>query len=224
MDDIVMSTPSITSSLKPITKVAKQGLVDINSLTKNVSTSSTINTNTSGWSTKSIISLVLIFIVLGLLGLNIFTYLAKGTDMITYILSNFINKIPETTKDVLENTLQGVDFGTDIASSTIKDTTGTLERELNLKGDKLWDARDKGIKKSIENREIDGINEFPEHEPGYTAGPDDDRIQEKRKPGYCYIGTDRGYRSCIKVGKNDDCVSKKIFPTMDICINPSLRE
>ena len=144
--------------------------------------------------------------------------------MITYILSNFINKIPETTKDVLENTLQGVDFGTDIASSTIKDTTGTLERELNLKGDKLWDARDKGIKKSIENREIDGINEFPEHEPGYTAGPDDDRIQEKRKPGYCYIGTDRGYRSCIKVGKNDDCVSKKIFPTMDICINPSLRE
>ena len=224
MDDIVMSTPSITSSLKPITKVAKQGLVDINSLTKNMSTSSTINTNTSGWSTKSIISLVLIFLVLGLLGLNIFTYLAKGTDMITYILSNFINKIPETTKDVLENTLQGVDFGTDIASSTIKDTTGTLERELNLKGDKLWDARDKGIKKSIENREIDGINEFPEHEPGYTAGPDDDRIQEKRKPGYCYIGTDRGYRSCIKVGKNDDCVSKKIFPTMDICINPSLRE
>jgi hypothetical protein len=224
MDDIVMSTPSITSSLKPISKVAKQGLVDINSLTKNVSTSSTINTNTSGWSTKSIISLVLIFIVLGLLGLNIFTYLAKGTDMITYILSNFINKIPETTKDVLENTLQGVDLGTDIASSTIKDTTGTLERELNLKGDKLWDARDKGIKKSIDNREIDGINEFPEHEPGYTAGPDDDRIQEKRKPGYCYIGTDRGYRSCIKVGKNDDCVSKKIFPTMDICINPSLRE
>lgn len=224
MDDIVMSTPSITSSLKPISKVAKQGLVDINSLTKNMSTSSTINTNTSGWSTKSIISLVLIFLVLGLLGLNIFTYLAKGTDMITYILSNFINKIPETTKDVLENTLQGVDFGTDIASSTIKDTTGTLERELNLKGDKLWDARDKGIKKSIENREIDGINEFPEHEPGYTAGPDDDRIQEKRKPGYCYIGTDRGYRSCIKVGKNDDCVSKKIFPTMDICINPSLRE
>ena len=36
MDDIVMSTPSITSSLKPITKVAKQGLVDINSLTKNM--------------------------------------------------------------------------------------------------------------------------------------------------------------------------------------------
>ena len=52
----------------------------------------------------------------------------------------------------------------------------------------------------------------------------DNNIQERHKPGYCYIGTDRGYRSCIKVKSNDMCESDKIFPSMDICINPSLRQ
>ena len=225
MDDIVTNTPSISSSFKPISKIAKQGLVDIDSLASSTaSKTASLATESTGWSNKSIISFVLIFIVLGLLGLNVFTYLAKGTDMITVFLNKFIYRIPETTKDVVENTLQGVDFGTDVTSGVVKDVTGTLERELKMNRDNLWDARDNGIKQSIEKREIDGINNYPEHEPGYTAGPDDDRIQEKRKPGYCYIGTDRGYRSCIKVGKNDDCVSKKVFPTMDVCINPALRE
>ena len=45
----------------------------------------------------------------------------------------------------------------------------------------------------------------------------------RSKSGYCYIGEDRGFRSCIKVGENDQCISGDIFPTMDICINPNLR-
>jgi hypothetical protein len=45
----------------------------------------------------------------------------------------------------------------------------------------------------------------------------------RSKSGYCYIGEDRGFRSCIKVGENDQCMSGDIFPTMDICINPNLR-
>jgi hypothetical protein len=45
----------------------------------------------------------------------------------------------------------------------------------------------------------------------------------RSKSGYCYIGEDRGFRSCIRVGENDQCMSGDIFPTMDICINPNLR-
>jgi hypothetical protein len=45
----------------------------------------------------------------------------------------------------------------------------------------------------------------------------------RSKSGYCYIGEDRGFRSCINVGENDECMSGDIFPTMDICINPNLR-
>lgn len=43
------------------------------------------------------------------------------------------------------------------------------------------------------------------------------------KSGYCYIGEDRGFRSCIKVGPNDKCVSGQIYPSEVICQNPRLR-
>jgi hypothetical protein len=44
------------------------------------------------------------------------------------------------------------------------------------------------------------------------------------KSGFCYIGEDRGFRRCIKVGEGDKCMSGDIFPTDEICVNPSLRE
>lgn len=45
-------------------------------------------------------------------------------------------------------------------------------------------------------------------------------LEEK---GFCYIGTDRGVRSCIRVNPGDRCMSGEIFPRRDICVNPSLR-
>ena len=53
----------------------------------------------------------------------------------------------------------------------------------------------------------------------------DDKTQRtgSQKTGYCYIGEDRGFRSCIEVGINDKCMSGDIFPTEAICINPNLR-
>jgi hypothetical protein len=43
------------------------------------------------------------------------------------------------------------------------------------------------------------------------------------KAGWCFIGEDRGFRSCAEVGPNDQCMSGDIFPTRDICVNPTLR-
>ena len=43
------------------------------------------------------------------------------------------------------------------------------------------------------------------------------------KAGWCYIGEDRGFRSCAEVGVNDTCMSGDIFPTQQICVNPNLR-
>jgi hypothetical protein len=43
------------------------------------------------------------------------------------------------------------------------------------------------------------------------------------KAGFCYIGEDRGFRSCIEVGEGDVCMSGDIFPTQDVCVNPKLR-
>jgi hypothetical protein len=56
----------------------------------------------------------------------------------------------------------------------------------------------------------------------------DDSTSTVQKPasksGFCYIGEDRGFRSCIEVGEGEVCMSGDIFPTEAICINPNLRE
>lgn len=44
------------------------------------------------------------------------------------------------------------------------------------------------------------------------------------KAGYCYIGEDRGFRSCVKVETSDKCMSGEVFSRHDICVNPTLRE
>lgn len=46
----------------------------------------------------------------------------------------------------------------------------------------------------------------------------------RNKSGYCYIGEDRGFRSCIRVDESEECMSGDIFPTAAICINPNLRQ
>ena len=40
---------------------------------------------------------------------------------------------------------------------------------------------------------------------------------------YCYIGSENGNRRCVEASKDDICESDKVFPTMDLCINPYLR-
>lgn len=181
-----------------------------------------------GWGAGTIVTIILIVVVLALLGLNIFSYLAEGTDYLGWIVSKFSRKLPETAKDIVDTTVTGVDLGVDVAAGAVKDAGDLLARELDLKRTKLWKERDQNIKGAIHSRDLPGINRFPQHEPtqksNYKETTEDDNIQVRKKPGYCYIGTDRGYRSCIKVNRHDDCESSKVFPTMDVCINPELRQ
>jgi hypothetical protein len=43
------------------------------------------------------------------------------------------------------------------------------------------------------------------------------------KAGWCFIGEERGIRTCAKVQETDTCMSGNIFPSQDICVNPTLR-
>jgi hypothetical protein len=60
----------------------------------------------------------------------------------------------------------------------------------------------------------------------YYADDSNSSIQSSKsssKSSWCFIGEDRGFRSCIQVNQNDKCMSGDIFPSQEICINPNLR-
>jgi len=68
------------------------------------------------------------------------------------------------------------------------------------------------------NRNYSGPSPLPDDSTSKT------QKHQSGKAGYCYIGEDRGFRSCIKVEAGDKCMSGDVYSRQDICMNPSLRE
>ena len=48
-------------------------------------------------------------------------------------------------------------------------------------------------------------------------------FQRRNKKQFCFVGSDRGHRSCIEMDNNDICQSKEVYHHYKKCINPELR-
>ena len=185
--------------------------------------SSIVNMSPSSNGMSSYIQYGIIIIIISLLGLNIFGFLENITEKITELIrpiaAFFGYNLGETIKTTVSTSAIGTKGIVDVAEDTITGGVDVLEKELKPKNKQNRNKIDNSfLDQSVPN--ITKPEEVPE--------PDDSgsRTQMKYtgKSGYCYIGEDRGFRNCIKVGENDKCMSGDIFPSQEICINPNLRE
>ena len=178
--------------------------------------SSTANTGLP-WST--IIRYFMIILILIFLGFNIFTYLGKITewllDLIKKILAFFGYGIAETTKQVVKVSATGTKGLVDVTAGTVTGGINILEKGLSPKK-KRGKSDMQALDNAVRNQQSEPMPD--------DAGSKTQASKARGKAGYCYIGEDRGFRSCIQVGEADMCMSGDIFPTHDVCINPSLRE
>jgi hypothetical protein len=174
---------------------------------------------TTGLPWSTIIRYFIIILILIFLGFNIFTYLGKISewilDLIKTILAFFGYGIAETTKQVVKVSATGTKGLVDVTAGTVTGGINILEKGLSPKK-----KRGKSDMKALDNAVS---NQQSEPMPD-DAGSKTQASKARGKAGYCYIGEDRGFRSCIQVGEADMCMSGNIFPTHDVCINPSLRE
>jgi len=174
------------------------------------------------WTTWLIVILVLAF-----LGINIFVYLAKGTqlasDIFTPILAKFAALFGTAVKQTVNVSAQGTQEIVNVSAGT---ATAGLSEIQNITGGTPGNAAqqpDITINNSL-NRSLNTSTQQKQQENGedYVADDSASPIQQG-KMGWCFIGEDRGFRSCEQVGVNDQCMSGDIFPTKDVCINPNLR-
>lgn len=172
----------------------------------------------NSYSIISIINVILVLLVLSILGINVLGYteivIEKIMRFIEPIFKFFGYSIINLTDRTLENTRQGAIFTTnaiiDSSQAVISDVGDLLDvPSSSSKASSGGSIRN--VHKTDEPSHDDALSEI---QRGSSA---------KSKPGYCYIGTDRGVRSCVKVGQYDKCMSGEIFPRMDICVNPKLR-
>jgi hypothetical protein len=190
----------------------------------------------------------MIVLIISFLGINFFGYLGRVTDAIRDflkpILAFFGYGVAETTKSIVNVSAVGTKGAIDVtkgavdvaakgtkgavnvAAGTVVGGVNLLEKGISKKGATMNKIDDnskidmKLLEKAVQNQNKPK-SEDPEPD---EAGSRTQSSKAKIKSGFCYIGEDRGFRRCISVGEGDKCMSGDIFPTDEICVNPSLRE
>jgi len=234
-----LSLSSLSSFKDSLISSTKNTITSLTEGTNDIFTSGTSGTSDSGtfFSNISWGTIIILILVLALLGLNIFTYLAKGTQEITSLLDSIFGPILkffgyatlQTTKQVIETGAEGTKAGIDIVAGTAVSGINKIEQvatgkqaQSSIQGGSATDISIDGwqenpLDKALHNAKQEYANE--------QVMPDEanSNIQYSGKSGYCYIGDSNGARTCAKVGVNDTCMSGDIYPSNEICINPNLR-
>lgn len=191
---------------------------------------------------------LIIFIILAFLGFNIFVLVGQGAENIGSWSDAIIDKIKESGKlaNTIKNTIfvsatgtKGIIDGTaDVSNDVlekVQDTTnvglvpqGTETSTSNLpqttiaNSQPLVNSQNTNLNNALNNP---SVQQAAVSNGSYQADDALSSIQSAgSKSGWCFIGEDRGFRSCAYVNSGDECMSGSIFPSNEICINPSLRE
>ena len=184
---------------------------------------------------------IIVILILALFGINVFYYLSSGTQEMTIlfhkifgpILSFFgygikltaqtaatgtktaVNVVKETTTGVIDATADVIDATIDTNQTTTKPKLATTTLPVQ---EKIATKTQQFEKQDTLEKALNDAAKQPTQ-----IEPDDSQSTLSGKSGWCYIGEDNGHRACSQVGVNDMCMSGNIYPSQEICINPSLR-
>lgn len=205
------------SSKKPtVTEQIATKLSGIKSLSQtfsptesNSQTGSIMSTTNGG---LSIIQMSLILIIILFLAYNVYLYFYEGTDILQKFFGITLFKTGKGLTNTIHNTGEGAKEVINVAEKGGK----TVSKEIEMVGKDIEERS--SLKSAIEKPKKKKEEHVIEDQSTES------NIQYKKTKGYCYIGNDRGYRSCVKVNEQDNCTSGKVFPTKELCINPNIRQ
>ena len=176
--------------------------------------------------------ILLLILILAFLGFNLFRYLANATDNSVNLVSDPLKKflasigftVGEASKKIVNTSAKGTKVATDVVAGAADDAINIGEKALGVKNPSSKQNNNKDLNNAINKpRKKSNKQKSSDPEPD-DAGSKTQSSKSGGKSGFCYIGEDRGFRSCIEVKDENTCMSGEIFPTMDICVNPTLRE
>ena len=168
-----------------------------------------------------------IIILLGLLGLNIFRALENATDTTVSFLQPVFSALGygagETIKGTTSILGEGAKGAIDLATGVVHETTTLAQKGTGAEGSLRRAGKlNRKLDRAAAKDPIGRVRPPPE---GDSSGSVTQSTRgSKRKGGFCYIGTDSGIRSCMRVSDGSECMSGDIFPSRAICMNPRLRQ
>lgn len=162
---------------------------------------------------KKIVLGIVIIIILGIIGLNIFKYLGDGIEYIKELTSPLINVFADISKKAAVTSSENIGDG---VSEIIKTTSKTSKN--------IVDTSEKGSLTSITalQKTINTGDNKDDVEDDDVEDDDSDN-DVTSKSGYCFVGKSKNKRYCSKLDAKSQCMSGDIYPTLEKCINPNLR-
>jgi len=237
------SKKSLSDSILELTKsVTPEGVSEsVSEVVPDLSTSSTTSSSSgSGFfgfiSSISWFTWLMIILLFAFLGFNIFSYLAQGTQDVTNVFAPLVQKLfgitigtasqvvdvaAEGAKAVTESTATGIETGLsavqDVTPNKSKSSVSSTHYEDNQDNqDNEYEEAKHSLKRFLKKNKTND----DDYEPNEASSS----VHKTGKAGWCFIGEDRGYRTCSKVTENDKCMSGDIFPSHELCIHPNLRK
>ena len=138
--------------------------------------------------------------------------------------------LADETNQAIQSTVDELDAITGIPNKTSKQSklsSSDIEPTTKQKNDRTPPTSPK--KKSKKQNDLEQAFEAAKgknknKKANIKSDTSDSIIQKKAgKAGWCFIGEQDSIRSCVEVTANETCMSGNIFPSRDICVNPSLR-
>ena len=228
------SSNSLTNSILQSSDDSMPEMPDIFSSNTSPDVSSNQTGFLEGIQNMSAMTWILIILFLAFLGFNIFVYLAKGTETLNTVFGSIINMFSgvfgntvgqvvdvsaEGAKTVVNTSANVIDTGLSevqkITPNNSKSSVSSVPVTKNQPDVMSNNSLNKALNTSQSSKNPNNEYEADEASSNIQSGPP--------KSGWCYIGEDRGFRTCAEVGPNDKCISGDIFPSQDLCVNPSLR-
>jgi hypothetical protein len=176
---------------------------------------------------NTIITVLVLLLVFSFLGINILMIFGDVIQRIALIFGPFFEKVlgtfGYTTGTVIDKTTDAaIDIsktGIDIAGGVAYNIGDLFKRASDEKKDIKIDLGldlEKTVNKPSKKKE----EKQEEAKPDTTTNPIQKPISSI-KARWCLVGEYEGRRGCIAIADHDKCLSGQVFPTQQMCLNPT---
>jgi len=179
--------------------------------------------------TNVLIFILIILVLFSFFGMNILTVLGSSlqnfSDIINPFIKQFLVAIGYSTGEIINKsadvTSDAAKIGIDIADGTIHNVGNLLKKGAS----ELEGSEKPSLEQKLNSKESKPEVKPKESKPQVKPDTSENPIQKpitSEKVNWCLVGEYENKRGCVSVTDSDKCLSGQIFPSQQMCLNPTL--
>ncbi len=179
----------------------------------------------SSWVTRIFLLIIIVILMIFTFGAYLVKGKSEGSKTLRAVFSKGGGALIDTVEQTFNKFVEGTRFSGGILAGSVKSILNLIKTmfiSLDYQ-EKIYvkQKENKKRKKKEEKSKMEKEVMEKKGNGGESASPDSVKstIQEKKKPGFCYVGYQAPHNACIQLDDVKKCMSGKVFNTMDDCVN-----